>query len=69
MKNFCFEMQDGALLHEVFSDDQVTAGAADQSYFNRCIYARVSSKEHHTVMLVDETGKVLRREHFYHPQN
>lgn len=69
MKNFCFEMQDGVLLHEVFSDAQVATGAADQDYFNRCIYARVSTVEHHTVMLVDETGKVLRREHFYHPKN
>ena len=28
----------------------------------------VSSVEHHTVMLVDETGRVVRREHFYHPK-
>lgn len=66
MKNYVYEQQDGAVLTQVFSDDQVATGAADQDFFTRCIYARVSQVEHHTVLLTDETGRVLRREHFYH---
>jgi hypothetical protein len=60
------EMQNGVVLALKFSPDQVATGAADQDFFTRCIAARVSSVEHHTVMLVDETGRVIRREHFEH---
>ena len=69
MKNYVYEQQDGAVLTQCFSDDQVATGAADQDFFTRCIYARVSQVEHHTVLLVDETGRVLRREHFYHERS
>ena len=69
MRQYAIELQDGAMLTLAFTPEQVETGAADQDYFNRCIYARVSSVEHHTVMLVDETGRVVRREHFYHPKN
>ena len=69
MKNYVYEQQDGAVLTQAFSDEQVATGAADQDFFTRCIYARVSKVEHHTILLVDETGRVLRREHFYHERS
>lgn len=69
MIEYAFELQDGAMLTQAFTPEQVETGAADQDFFTRCIYARVSTVEHHTVMLVDETGRVVRREHFYHPKN
>ncbi len=69
LKQTSIEIQNGVVLSLTFSPEQVATGAADQDYFTRCIYARVSNVEHHTVMLVDETGRVLRREHFYHRQS
>lgn len=63
------EMQNGIVIALKFTPDQVATGAADQDFFTRCISARVSTVEHHTVMLVDETGRILRREHFWHPKN
>ena len=69
LKQTSIEIQNGVVLSLTFSPEQVATGAADQDYFTRCIYARVSNVEHHTVMLVDETGRVLRREHFYHGQS
>jgi len=69
LKQTSIEIQNGVVLSLTFSPEQVATGAADQDFFTRCIYARVSQVEHHTVMLVDETGRVLRREHFYHAQS
>lgn len=66
MKQTAIELQNGIALTLTFSDEQVETGAADQDFFTRCIAARVSSVENHTVMLVDETGRVIRREHFKH---
>lgn len=71
MEELCqtsIEIQDGVVLALKFTHDQVATGAADQDFFTRCIYARVSQVHHHTVMLVDETGRVIRREHFLHEQ-
>lgn len=66
MKQTAIELQNGVALTLTFTDEQVDSGAADQDFFTRCIYARVSQVENHTVMLVDETGRVVRREHFKH---
>ena len=66
MKQTAIELQNGIALTLTFTEEQVQTGAADQDFFNRCIYARVSQIENHTVMLVDETGRVIRREHFKH---
>ena len=66
LKQTAIELQDGVALTQTFTPDQVATGAADQDFFTRCIYARVSQVAHHTVMLVDETGRVIRRETFKH---
>ena len=66
MKQTAIELQNGTALTQTFTDEQVATGAADQDFFTKCIYARVSQVENHTVMLVDETGRVVRREHFKH---
>ena len=54
------------MLALTFTPEQVATVAADQDFFTRCIAARVSTVENHTVMLVDETGRVIRRETFKH---
>lgn len=66
LKQTAIEIQNGVVLSLTFTPEQVATGAADQDFFTRCIYARVSQVEHHTVMLVDETGRVIRRETFNH---
>ena len=66
LKQTAIEMQNGVVLSMTFTPEQVATGAADQDFFTRCIYARVSQVKHHTVMLVDETGRVIRRETFNH---
>ena len=66
MKQTAIELQNGIALTLTFTEEQVETGAADQDFFTRCIAARVSRVAHHTVMLVDETGRVARREHFDH---
>lgn len=66
LKQTAIEIQNGVVLALTFTPEQVATGAADQDFFTRCIYARVSQVEHHTVMLVDETGRVIRRETFKH---
>lgn len=66
LKQTAIELQNGIALTQTFTQEQVATGAADQDFFTRCIYARVSQVEHHTVMLVDETGRVVRRETFNH---
>lgn len=66
LKQTAIEMQNGIVISLTFTPEQVATGAADQDFFIRCIAARVSSVENHTVMLVDETGRVIRREHFKH---
>ena len=66
LKQTAIELQNGIALTQTFTPEQVATGAADQDFFTRCIYARVSQVEHHTVMLVDETGRVIRRETFKH---
>ncbi len=66
LKQTAIELQNGIALTQTFTPEQVATGAADQDFFTRCIAARVSTVTHHTVMLVDETGRVVRREHFHH---
>ena len=66
LRQTAIELQNGIALTQTFTPDQVETGAADQDFFTRCIYARVSQVEHHTVMLVDESGRVIRRETFNH---
>ena len=66
MRQTVIELQNGIALTLTFSPEQVATGAADQDFFTRCIAARVSTVTRHTVMLVDETGRVVRRETFNH---
>lgn len=66
LKQTAIEIQNGVVLALTFTPEQVATGAADQDFFTRCIAARVSTVENHTVMLVDETGRVVRREYFHH---
>lgn len=66
LRQTAIEIQNGVVLALTFTPEQVATGAADQDFFTRCIYARVSQVENHTVMLVDETGRVIRRETFKH---
>lgn len=66
LKQTAIEIQNGVVLALTFTPEQVATGAADQDFFTRCIAARVSTVEKHTVMLVDETGRVVRREYFHH---
>lgn len=63
---YVIELQDGAMLSQSFTPEEVEQGLALSNFFMRCGSAVLSSVRCHVILLVDEDGAELRREPFYH---
>ena len=54
-----------AVISTAYSDINI----AQQAFYSTCSFAVVSSVPVHTVMLVSETGRVIKCECFSHPED
>lgn len=59
MLYYVFEMQDGAVLSQSFTREQLENGEALSNYYSRCASAAISPVRVHTVMLVDDHGRYV----------
>ena len=63
---YVIELQDGAMLSQSFTAEEVAHGLALSNYFMRCGSAAISSVSCHVVMLLDDAGGEVRKETFNH---
>ena len=63
---YVIELQDGAMLSQSFTAEEVAQGIALSNYFMRCGSAAISSVRCHVIMLLDNEGGEIRKETIYH---